>query len=213
MMRKRSNQKSEPRKRIATGAAVMQPRVTDALTRALFIEWARVGYAALSLEAVAKRAGVGKAALYRRWPSKLAIVTDRLETVGVDITGTQDTGSLEGDLRAFLFSLRDLLRHRLVRQILADLHAEMTRNSQLADRVRNRLQKERRSRGSAILQKAIARNEIAAGTHEELFNDVGAAALYWRMVITGGTADDHYVEALVQMILHASKPQCPTTSQ
>lgn len=39
----------------------MQRRVTDALTRALFVEWARVGYAALSLEAVAKRAGVGKA--------------------------------------------------------------------------------------------------------------------------------------------------------
>jgi AcrR family transcriptional regulator len=190
----------------------MQPRVTDALTRALFIEWARVGYAALSLEAVAKRAGVGKAALYRRWPSKLAMVTDRLETVGVDITATQDTGSLEGDLRAFLLSLRNLLSHRMVRQILADLHAEMTRNSQLADRVRNRLQTERRSRGTAILQKAIARNEIAGGTHEELFNDVGPAALYWCLVITGAAADDRYVEALVQMILHASNPPHPTSS-
>lgn len=187
----------------------MQPRVTDALTRALFVEWARSGYAALSLEAVAKRAGVGKAALYRRWPSKLAMVTERLETVGINITAAPDTGSLEGDLRAALLSLRDLLRHRMVRQILADLHAEMTRNSQLAAKVRGRLQQERRSRGTAILEKAIARGEIAASMDGELFNDVGAAALYWRLVITGGAADDGYVEALVQMMLHGSKRLTP----
>lgn len=184
----------------------MQPRVTDALTRALFVEWARVGYAALSLESVARRAGVGKAALYRRWPSKLAMVVDRLETVGVDMAATQDTGSLAGDLRAFLLALRDLLRHRMVRRILADLHAEMTRNSRLADRVRSRLQKERRRRGNAILQRAIARHEVAEGTHEELFNDVVAAALYWRIVIIGAVADDCYVESLVRMMLSAFGP-------
>lgn len=134
------------------------------------------------------------------------MVTDRLEAVGVDITAAEDTGSLGDDLRAFLLSLRNLLRHRMVRQILADLHAEMTRNSQLADRVRSRLQKERRSRGTAVLQKAIERNEIAEDTDQELFLDVGAAALYWRLVITGAAADDRYVEDLVQMILCASGP-------
>jgi AcrR family transcriptional regulator len=50
------------------GAAVMRPSVTEALTKALFEEWARTGYGALSLETVAKRARVGKAALYGRWP-------------------------------------------------------------------------------------------------------------------------------------------------
>ncbi|RYZ59046.1 MAG: TetR/AcrR family transcriptional regulator, partial [Proteobacteria bacterium] len=72
MIRKRSDQDSTaPARRAPSGAAVMQPAVTDALTRELFGEWAERGYAAISLERVALRAGVGKAALYRRWPSKL----------------------------------------------------------------------------------------------------------------------------------------------
>ncbi|RIX98164.1 TetR/AcrR family transcriptional regulator [Aureimonas flava] len=53
------------------GAAVRRSSVTDALRRT-FGEWARVGYAALRLERVAKRAGVGKAVLHRRWSSKSA---------------------------------------------------------------------------------------------------------------------------------------------
>ncbi|THD53513.1 helix-turn-helix domain-containing protein, partial [Phenylobacterium sp.] len=53
-----------------SGAAVKRPQITDALARRFFEEWARVGYSALSLDAVARKAGVGKAALYRRWRSK-----------------------------------------------------------------------------------------------------------------------------------------------
>ena len=53
-----------------SGAAVKRPQITDALTRTFFEEWSRVGYSALSLDAVARKAGVGKAALYRRWRSK-----------------------------------------------------------------------------------------------------------------------------------------------
>jgi AcrR family transcriptional regulator len=57
-------------RRTPTGAAVLQPEITKAITGAVFDELADQGYARLSMEAVAKRAGVGKSALYRRWPSK-----------------------------------------------------------------------------------------------------------------------------------------------
>jgi hypothetical protein len=105
------------------------------------------------------------------------MVVDRLETEGVRLAAAPDTDSLEGDLRELLFSLRDLLRHRIVRQVVADLHAEMSRNSELAARVRARLQTERRSRGPAILRRAIARREIAARTDRKLFNDAVAAMI------------------------------------
>jgi len=189
------------KKRAPAGAAVMQPRVTKSLTRALFVEWARHGYAALSLEAVAKRAGVGKAALYRRWPSKFAMVVERLESVGLYLTEVADTGSLRQDLLANLRSLRSALRHRIVRQILADLHAEMSRNSPLAERVRSRLQIERRNRGKGIYERAIARGELVSGIDFELLNDLGAAALYWRQVVTGANTDDNYLNSLAEVIL------------
>ncbi|GAA3156686.1 helix-turn-helix domain-containing protein [Nonomuraea salmonea] len=57
-------------RRTPTGAAVLQPQVTEAITEAVLDELAENGYARLSMEAVAKRAGVGKSALYRRWASK-----------------------------------------------------------------------------------------------------------------------------------------------
>ena len=84
MIRKRSDEKSDPReKRLPSGAAVIQIAKTEAIERAMFEEWAAFGYAALSMEAIAKRAGVGKAALCRHWPSKLAMVSDVVSGVGV----------------------------------------------------------------------------------------------------------------------------------
>ena len=200
MKRNRSNVQNAA-KRAPAGAAVMQPRVTESLTRALFVEWARHGYGTLSMEAVAKRAGVGKAALYRRWPSKFAMVTERLETVGLTITQVADTGSLREDILANLRSMRSALRHRIVRQILADLHAEMARNSPLAERVRSRLQIERRLRGRSIYERAIARGELSPDVDFEILNDLGAAELYWRQVVTGTKTDDRYLNALTYLIL------------
>ncbi|WP_439570025.1 TetR family transcriptional regulator [Roseovarius mucosus] len=64
MERNRSVVKS---RRKPSGAAVQRADLTDALYRAFFEEWAERGFAAISLERVAARAGAGKAAIYRRF--------------------------------------------------------------------------------------------------------------------------------------------------
>ena len=204
MERKRSIVKDHPKRpvRVPSGAAAMQPAVTRALTHALFAEWARCGYAALSLEAVAKRASVGKAALYRRWPSKLAMVSERLLQVGVGVTPLPDTGSLEGDVHGLLWSLRRVLRHPLARRIVPDLHAEMPRSPGLGAAVR-RLQEARRQRGAGLLARAVARGELRAGADVELANDVLGALIYWRMVVTGGRADRAYLGQLTGVVVAA----------
>ena len=201
-------EKSEAAKapRAVAGAALMQPAVTDALTRALFEEWARVGYGALRLEAVARRAGVGKAALYRRWPSKLALVCDRLEQLDLALAEVPDTGSLQSDVRALLGALRRLLRHRLVRRILPDLHAEMNRSPELSAAIRGRLQLVRRERGAVILARAIERCEIEAETDIELVNDALGALIYWRLVVTGARVDDAYLDRLAEFLVRAIRP-------
>lgn len=183
----------------------MQPAVTDALTRALFEEWAEYGYVGISLERVAQRAGVGKAALYRRWPSKLAMVSERLEEVGIELAPIIDTGTLKGDIAAMFYQLRRVLRHRLVRRILPDLHAEMQRNPALAGGVRSRVQIERRKRSAAILQRAIARGELPADVDIDLFNDAAGGMLYWRMVITRERADRHYLDTLTGFVVAGLK--------
>ena len=200
MERKRSDRDARVR-RAPSGAALPRASVTDALTRALFVEWAERGYGALSLERVAARAGVGKAALYRRWPSKLAMVTERLETLGIELAVAPDTGSLQGDVRALLEQLRRMLRHPLIRRILPDLHAEMLRSPELAGAVRGRLQTERRRRGEVVVRRAVERGEIASEVDVELINDALGGLIYWRMIVTARRADARYMDRLASAVV------------
>ena len=190
-------------RRAPAGAALLQDDVTRAITAAFFREWARVGYAALSIEAVAKRAGVGKAAVYRRWSSKLAMASELLLKVGVGMARAPDTGSLEGDVRAFLEAAYNVLRHPLVRRILPDLHAEMRRSAPLARAIRTSLQVERRAMGEALLRRAIDRGELSASIDVDLALDLLGGLLYWRLIITGMDTPPRYLVDLKALTLGA----------
>lgn len=199
--------------RVAAGAAVLQADVTAAITRALFRELAKSGYAALSLEAVAKRAGVGKAAIYRRWPSKLEMVSSLLTEAGIELAEVPDTGSLRGDVAAVLEGLRTLLRRPLVSRILPDLHAEMRRTPELASAVRSRVQLERRNKAQALLRRAIDRGELSPGLDMELALDLLGAPLYWRMIVTGQPTSEGYLERLTTLTLGGLRALSDEASQ
>src|SRR3982751_3539801 len=76
---------------------------------------ADVGYGALTMDAVAAEAGVGKATIYRRWRTKQDLVVDTIADLNRDQAGATDTGSLGGDRREML--------HRLVGVISGPLGA------------------------------------------------------------------------------------------
>lgn len=185
-----------------SGAAVMQSDVTDALTREFFEEWARVGFAALSLERVAKNAGAGKAALYRRWPSKVAMASDLLSKVGLTLFELPDTGSLEADLFAFLHSLRRVLRHRIIQRVVLDLQAEMGREPALEAAIRP-FQEARRRRVGTLIDRAIARGEAPPNLDRETAADLMISALYWRIVVNGRRSNCGHLETLAQMTASA----------
>ncbi|RAI04347.1 TetR family transcriptional regulator [Acuticoccus sediminis] len=181
----------EPRRRKPSGAAVIRADLTEALFRALFEEWADTGYAAISLERVAARAGAGKAAIYRRWPSKRDFACDAIASVGVGLGEFSDHGSLAADIAAYLQKTRRVLRHPLVRRIVPDLVAERIRSEDLA-KVLGHLATARRALGETLLDRAIARGELDAGIDRELALDFIPSPLYWRMVVRGkpvSTAD------------------------
>jgi AcrR family transcriptional regulator len=194
-MERKGSDDSDPPVRRLTGAAIRQPKVTDALTRVFFEEWARHGYAGLSLERVARRAGTGKAALYRRWPDKATMASDLLSGVGLIITDVPAQLSLTDDLRVLLFAIRRVLRHPQIRRIVADLHSEIGRNQTLVEAIRP-FQRERRARINGLIDRAVARGEMRALCDRETAADLIAAPLYWRMVVTGGRADRAHIERL-----------------
>lgn len=188
-------------RRKPSGAAVKKESVTRAIEKALFEEWAVTGYSAISIEAVAKRAGVGKAAIYRRWPSKLVMVTDLVNKVGVNLFVTPDTGDLYQDVHQILLQLRRLLRHPLIARILPDLHAEMGRNQALASEIRATVQVQRRSSAEKVIQGAIERRQIGPDKDIEMTLDMLGSMIYWRMVITKNRADKKYLDKLTSLIV------------
>lgn len=197
MERKRSVG-SRPRQ--LSGAAVQRANVTDALTRAFFTEWARVGYAGLSLERVARAAGSGKAALYRRWPDKAAMAADLLPQVGMTVTEVDDQGSFEADVLALLLAIRRVLRHPTIRRIVSDIHAELERNVALSAAVRP-FQEARRARAYDVVARAVARGDLPDTVDRAIAADLLAAPLYWRIAVLGQRASRKYLEALTQVIV------------
>ncbi|MEV2210108.1 TetR/AcrR family transcriptional regulator [Streptomyces sp. NPDC050997] len=183
--------------RPATGGAVLRQRVTDAITEAAFTELAEAGYARLSMEAVARRAGVGKAALYRRWPSKQAMIAELIHDKVTDtLPHTPATGALRADLRELLATYRSQLANPLLARIGTELLAESSRDGALAEMLHTEVTAPRRLAARAILQGAIDHGELPPTLDLELATDLLIAPLVFRMLLMQDRSDDDYLEAL-----------------
>ena len=163
---------------------MIRPDLTARLFRALFEEWARTGYVGISLERVAACAGVGKAAIYRRWSSKRDFASKAIASIEIALLDSTDHGSLQADARAYLRATCTVLRHPLVRRIIADLVAERLRSGELAT-VLDRASMARRQFGHGLLDRAITRHELHEKLDRELALDLLFSPLYIRMVIQG----------------------------
>jgi AcrR family transcriptional regulator len=192
--------------RTATGGAALRQQVTDAITEATFAELAETGYARMSMEAIARRAGVGKAALYRRWSSKEEMLTELIRKAVEDaLPPTPATGALHTDLRELLGTIRGQLANPVVSSIGPGLFAEARHTSALADVLYTGVAAPRRAAGRAMLAAAIDRGELPARLDLELATDLLIAPLAFRMLIMNGNSDDEYLETLTTAIEAALK--------
>ncbi|MEU0969003.1 TetR/AcrR family transcriptional regulator [Streptomyces sp. NPDC005917] len=174
---------TRPRRRAPAGAAVLREDVTEAIRAAVFEELAAVGYARMSIEGIARRAGVGKTAVYRRWRSKLHLVLDVVSALAVMGLPVPDTGSLEGDLRLLYEVTSRALRHPVASQIIPDLQAEAARNPEIAEAMQKTLREGQEGVASKIIEAAQRRGELAANLDDDLAMDLISGPLYWRSVV------------------------------
>lgn len=194
---------SDTMRRRTSAGPVLQSEVTDAIQTAFFEELAEVGYGRLSIDAVAKRAGVGKAAIYRRWRSKLDMTVALTSEVAVAAIDVPDTGSLRGDIRQYLDNACEAIAHPLARHIIPDLLAEATRNSALADALVPTLRTPRRAKAAVLFQRAVKRGELAADSDLEMCMDFLAGPLYWRLAVVHTQTGEDYLDRLTDRILAA----------
>ena len=189
--------------RVPAGAAVLQGDVTEAIRQAFFSELAESGYGRLSIEAVARRATVGKPAIYRRWRSKQDMAVALISEVAWAHLDMPDTGRLRGDVIAFLRAEYAVLTDPLAKAIIPDLLSEANRNPDLAEALLATVRDPRRTRAAAIIRRAIERGEVADTLNPDLALDVLAGPLYWRLTVVHQPINDEELVQLAELVMGA----------
>ncbi|HEX5541275.1 MAG TPA: TetR/AcrR family transcriptional regulator [Micromonospora sp.] len=206
---------STAKRRPPAGAAVLRGEITAAIRRALAQELAAVGYGRLSIEAVARRAGVGKTTVYRRWSSKLELVLEMVSEVASQRLPLPDTGSLQSDLEMVLAVVAQALQHRLASQIIPDLLAEAARNPQIAESLQQAMQHNQRVVGELLVSRAVERGELPPGIDQDLAIELMIGPIYWRLAVARAPLPgDHlpHLAAAIAVALRAEGERRSTQS-
>ncbi|MFC8505292.1 TetR/AcrR family transcriptional regulator [Streptomyces sp. NPDC057411] len=190
-------------RRTPAGAAVLREDVTEAIRAAVFEELATVGFARMSIEGIARRAGVGKTAVYRRWKSKLSLVLDLVGAFAGQGLPAPSTGSLHGDVRALLEVAAHGLRHPVASQVVPDLLVEAARNPEIAEAVKAALLDGGQGVVARIVGEAVARGELPEGADPDRALDLVVGPLYWRLVVVRTELPEGYLDDLARSAVAA----------
>ncbi len=188
--------------RAAAGAATVgRPRSLEAhraILDATLELLSEVGFSALTVEGVASRAGVGKATIYRRWPSKLPLVIEAF----TELPGLEDvdTGDLAADLKEMLKSYLRVFNATPLAQVIPSLAGERAHNPELSALfdpvIRGRRQPLRRR-----LLRAVERGELPRGLDVDLAADLMVGPIAVRLFFTGARISPRMVAPIVDLVL------------
>jgi AcrR family transcriptional regulator len=192
------------------GAQRGRPRSQQAhraiLTAAAELLLAR-GLSAVSMDAVAERAGVSKATIYRWWPTKETLALDALYTEWATARPSpRDTGSLRGDLLSLLRPWAKLAGSRPYGRVIAALLTEAHSDPVFAEEYRNRVVGPRRDQARAIFSRAVERGEIPQEIKVDVALDLLFGALYHRLLHGHAPLTDRFVRDAVDMTLNGIQP-------
>lgn len=164
-------------------------------TQDLLVE---VGYDRLTIDAVAARAGAGKATVYRRWPHKSALVADAVGALHRP-QATPDTGSLRDDLMtlAAAFAGNDARRAA----VIAGLITAMAHDDDLHEAVHSALARPRYAEFAAVIQQAIDRGEVPADRDVALLSRLLPALAFHQVAALHAPVDTAFVTRIVDAVL------------
>jgi len=182
------------------------PAVDRAIIAAATQVLAEAGFQAMSMEAVAQRAGVGKPAIYRRWASKQDLVLAVLER-STDQPEMPAEGTARQRLTAFMQAWCRAMRDERAARLSSALLSEAYRNRVLGVAVRKAFVDSRRQKVLAVLREGAERGELRPGVDLELAADVLLGPLLMRRLITQATVTPALGRALVDILFDRYGPQ------
>lgn len=193
--------KSEPR--------VGRPR-SERSHRAILDTAARLlrerGYADITIEGIAAEAGVGKATIYRRWPTKASLYMVLYAELAAQIVPPADTGDLVTDLALLVRGAFKLYRESAAGLALAGIVAEAQSNAAVSSVVRNEFVPSRTHITLAILQRAAKRGDIRKDIDLGLASEVVSGAVWFYVLVGKGMLNDKGATRLVKTLVHGICP-------
>jgi AcrR family transcriptional regulator len=165
-----------------------------------------LGYGRLTIDGVAARAGVTRPTVYRRWPSKQALVVAALlDAPQIQVPGA-DTGTVRDDLIAILRHQIALMNREENRRVTAGLVADLASDPELSEKYVNQYLVPRRAAVWQVLQRGVDRGELAPNTDFALVYEMLMGPLFVRSVIWGIHLGRDVAEKLVDAVLAAFAP-------
>lgn len=185
--------------------------VTDAVLEATLAELAVAGIEGLSIERVAHEAEVHKTTVYRRWPTREALVAAALEGIADDLVArTPNTGTLRGDLLALLGQVASFLAQPTGRAVArAALSAQA--EGQVAALAARRIELGTSGAVETLALRARARGEWRDGPSPELVIPTLVGALMHRALLEHADLGPAWLEALVDLVLLGVTPRAGAT--
>jgi AcrR family transcriptional regulator len=170
-----------------------------------------VGFARLTVEAIAARAGVGKQTIYRWWPSKAIVLLEALdEQAATDAATFPDTDDLLDDLRTMVTIVARLQARESFRPHLTALLGEAQQDPELRTALLERFIQPRRAPILARLRRGQDAGQLPKSVDVDTVLEMIFGALYHRLLLRTGPLDDDYAALVVETILRGSEVTVPS---
>jgi AcrR family transcriptional regulator len=158
------------------------------------------GFAGLTVEGIAARAGCGKQTVYRWWPSKFDVLFEAVAAKAELHVTIADHGSYAADLRAFLADSYRLAGHPHVAEALRGLMARAQVDEAFGERFRGAFLGRRREALRVVLDRAARRGDLPARPSPETVLDIVFGTLWYRVLATRQPLDEGLCEDLTAIL-------------
>jgi AcrR family transcriptional regulator len=165
----------------------------------------------ISLEEIARRAGVGKATIYKWWPSKAYVALDAFLRKANRMVPMPDTGSVRGDISEQIRSIVVFYKSPAGR-ILGQFVAESQSDKEFASLFRERFLKPRREDAGVIFDRGVQRGEIDQNLNRELVLDLIYGPAIYRMIVGHAPLEDKLADEMVSILFGGLDEKCKKRS-
>lgn len=164
------------------------------------------GFAQVTVDKIAERAGVSKATIYKWWPNKAGVVLDGFLSAASARLPVPDMGSVRRDMSAHAVNLACFLSSP-EGKVITELVGGSQFDPALAEECRSRYFSPRRQEATGLLKRGVDRGELSPDSDLEQMVDMIYGPIFYRLLITGGSLDEIAVHRLIHMAFEGIQPQ------